>query len=128
MRTRILDGQSSRGHNALARSTVEDARQPVPAGRQRRPVLQGSIVLGTGFILEPEEAQALIAKDPRNKAVLFPYLNGEDLNSRWDCSASRWVINFHDWPIERAMEYHDVFCDHRREGATGRQRTNSDWN
>ena len=63
---------------------------------------QGSIVLGTGFILEPEEAQALIAKDPRNKAVLFPYLNGEDLNSRWDCSASRWVINFHDWPLERA--------------------------
>ena len=26
--------------------------------------------------------------------VLFPYLNGEDLNSRPDCSASRWVIDF----------------------------------
>ena len=42
----------------------------------------GSYVLGMGFVLEPEEAQALIAKDPRNKDVLFPYLNGEDLNSR----------------------------------------------
>jgi len=28
--------------------------------------------------------------------VLFPYLNGEDLNSRPDASASRWVIDFTD--------------------------------
>jgi len=62
---------------------------------------QGSIVLGMGFVLEPEEAQALIAKDPRNRDVLFPYLNGEDLNSRPDQSPSRWVINFKDWPLER---------------------------
>ncbi len=62
---------------------------------------QGSIVLGMGFVLEPEEAQALIAKDPRNAEVLFPYLNGEDLNSRPDQSPSRWVINFRDWPLER---------------------------
>jgi len=66
---------------------------------------QGCIVLGIGFILEPEEAQTLIAKDPRNKDVLFPYLNGEDLNSRFDQSPSRWVINFHDWPLEKAETY-----------------------
>ena len=86
----------------------------------------GSYVLGTGFILEPEEAQDLIAKDPRNKAVLFPYLNGEDLNSRWDCSASRWVINFNDWPIERAMEYHDIFAIVDEKVRPERQRTNPD--
>ena len=44
----------------------------------------GSYVLGMGFVLEPEEAQRLIEKDPRNRDVLFPYLNGEDLNSRPD--------------------------------------------
>jgi methylase of polypeptide subunit release factors len=70
---------------------------------------QGSIVLGMGFVLTPEEAQALIAKDARNRDVLFPYLNGEDLNSRPDQSPSRWVINFFDWPIEKAMEYPDCF-------------------
>ena len=47
---------------------------------------QGSIVLGMGFVLEPEEAQRLIDKNSRNKDVLFPYLNGEDLNSRPDQS------------------------------------------
>ena len=54
----------------------------------------GCLVLGTGFILESEEAQAWIAQDPRNAEVIFPYLNGEDLNSRCDCSPSRWVIDF----------------------------------
>lgn len=62
----------------------------------------GSYVLGMGFVMPPEEAQALIDKDPKNKDVLFPYLNGEDLNSRPDQSASRWVINFFDWPLNRS--------------------------
>jgi len=68
---------------------------------------QGSIVLGMGFVLEPQEALALIEKDLRNRDVLFPYLNGEDLNSRPDQSSSRWVINFHDWPLEVAEMYPD---------------------
>ena len=69
----------------------------------------GSYVLGMGFVLTPDEAQALIAKDARNKDVLFPYLVGEDLNSSPDQSPTRWVINFSDWPIEKAMEYPDCF-------------------
>ncbi|WP_308418052.1 MULTISPECIES: type IIL restriction-modification enzyme MmeI [Streptomyces] len=61
-------------------------------------------------MLSPQQAEELIQRDPRNRDVLFPYLNGEDLNSRPDCSASRWVINFHDWPEERAREYPEVFA------------------
>ncbi|MGK7950890.1 MAG: type IIL restriction-modification enzyme MmeI [Xenococcaceae cyanobacterium] len=60
----------------------------------------GSLVLGIGFVMSPEEAQTLIEKDSRNKDVLFPYLNGEDLNSRPNQSPSRWVINFHDWALD----------------------------
>ena len=62
-------------------------------------------VLGLGFIMSGAEARALIARDPRNVEVLFPYMNGEDLNSHPDCSPSRWVINFFDWPPERAQTY-----------------------
>lgn len=65
---------------------------------------QGSIVLGMGFVMTPEEAQALIDRDSRNREVLFPYLNGEDLNSRPDQSPSRVVINFHDWPLDRTAD------------------------
>ena len=70
---------------------------------------QGSNILGLGFTMTPGEARELIERDPRNAEVLFPYLNGEDLNSRPDCSARRWVINFRDWPIERAQQYPDCF-------------------
>ena len=61
-------------------------------------------MLGMGFVLTPEEAQSLIARNPRNKACLFLYLTGEDLNSRWDQSPSRWVINFQDWPLHRQAD------------------------
>jgi len=61
----------------------------------------GSYVLGMGFVLEPEEAARLIANNPRNRDVVWPYLNGEDLNSRPDQSPSRYVINFVDWPLDK---------------------------
>ncbi|MFD5817985.1 Eco57I restriction-modification methylase domain-containing protein [Streptomyces sp. NPDC127038] len=70
----------------------------------------GSYVLGTGFVLPSEQAQALIAKDPKNAEVLFPYLIGKDLNQRPGATASRWVINFHDWSQEKAAEYADAFA------------------
>jgi hypothetical protein len=70
----------------------------------------GSYVLGMGFILEPAEAQTLITQDSRNDAVLFPYLNGEDLNSRWDCSASRWVINFGERTEAEARQFSQVWA------------------
>jgi len=37
--------------------------------------------------------------------VLFPFLNGQDLNTNPDQSPSRWIINFFDWPFEKASNY-----------------------
>ncbi|NTV05709.1 MAG: N-6 DNA methylase [Chlorobiaceae bacterium] len=65
---------------------------------------QGSIVLGKGFILELAEAEALIKKNPKNRDVLSPYLIGDDLNNNLDQSASRWVINFYNWPEEECRK------------------------
>lgn len=65
----------------------------------------GSYVLGNGYILSHDEAMDMITADRRNKEVIFPYLNGRDVNSRPDQSPSRWVINFFDWPVEKAQEY-----------------------
>lgn len=60
----------------------------------------GSYVLGTGFTLSLEEAQTLIKHDTRYKQVVFPYLNGEDVNSSPGQTATRWIINFFDWPFD----------------------------
>ncbi|MCW2944422.1 MAG: hypothetical protein JWR24_1139 [Actinoallomurus sp.] len=70
---------------------------------------QGSNILGLGFTMKPAEATALLEKDPRNNDVLFPYINGQDLNSNADCSASRWVINFRNWSEERAKDYSECY-------------------
>ncbi|MFE2755011.1 Eco57I restriction-modification methylase domain-containing protein [Actinosynnema sp. NPDC059335] len=86
----------------------------------------GSYVLGSGFVLSPEHARELIRADGRNRDVLFPYINGEDLNSRPDCTASRWVINFHDWSVERAQEYPEVFSIVDRDVRPERQRMKPD--
>jgi len=94
-------------------SYLDDAEtigNPYPLLQNANKSFQGSIVLGKGFILEPQEAMKLIGKNPKNKDVLFPYLNGEDLNANPDQSPSRWVINFFDWPVEKCQrEYPDCF-------------------
>lgn len=66
---------------------------------------QGSIVLGMGFVLSSDDAHRMLDADPRNAEVIFPYINGDDLNSDPEQKPSRWVINFWDWPEERAQEY-----------------------
>lgn len=65
----------------------------------------GCFVLGKGFVLEPAEARAWIAEEGRNAEILFPFLNGEDLNSRPDTSASRWVIDFGERTEEEARQF-----------------------
>jgi hypothetical protein len=79
----------------------EDLGNPLKLKQNENKSFQGSIVLGKGFILEPEQAAEIIRQDEKYKDVLFPYLNGDDLNSRPDQSASRWIINFFDWPLRK---------------------------
>ena len=66
---------------------------------------QGCITRGLGFVLTPEQAEEMLEADPRNSEVIFPYLNGQDLNSDPSQNPSRWAINFWDWAEERAKTY-----------------------
>jgi hypothetical protein len=61
----------------------------------------GSYIHGSGFLLSPEEAHALIDHNPQNARVLFPYHGGQDVNASPTQMAPRWVINFFDWPLFR---------------------------
>lgn len=70
----------------------------------------GSLIHGVGFTMPPLEAEQLIRSERRNADVLFPYLNGEDLNSSPTQSASRWVVNFFDWSVEQASSYEEPFA------------------
>ena len=101
---------------------------PFPLKENAGKSFQGSIVLGKGFVLSSEEASELIKKDPRNKDVLFPYLNGEDLNNDPEQKPSRWVINFFDWDEEKAKTYPDCYAIVEKVVKPERQRWKTDEN
>ena len=71
---------------------------------------QGSIALGMGFTMSPEEAQAMIDADPHNRDVLFPFIGGEDITERPDFSASRWIVDFRDREEGEARKYAECWA------------------
>ncbi|WP_405183601.1 BREX-1 system adenine-specific DNA-methyltransferase PglX (plasmid) [Nocardia sp. NBC_01377] len=82
--------------------------RPQPLPENDNLAFIGSYVLGLGFTMTEDQALSLIDHDPNNADVLQPYVIGKDLNQRPDCSASRWIINFRDWSLERAKDLPDA--------------------
>ncbi|MYH72952.1 MAG: restriction endonuclease [Acidimicrobiia bacterium] len=105
----VLDGRPVVGIDEMLYPHSRSGWRKQKLNRNTGLSFQGSIVLGMGFTMSPEEAQVLIDKDPRYAEVLFPYLGGEDLNQSPTQTAPRWIINFFDWPEEKAREYPACF-------------------
>jgi hypothetical protein len=103
--TRVADDAPVRRISTLLEPAGRVEGNPAQLLENRGIAFQGCIVLGMGFVLDPAEAQEWIATDARNAEVLAPYLNGEDLNSSPDSSASRWVIDFSDLSESEAATY-----------------------
>jgi hypothetical protein len=71
----------------------------------------GTYVLGMGFTFDNTdkkgiatpiaEMRQLIAKDPRNEELIFPYIGGEEVNESPTHGHHRYIINFEDWPLQR---------------------------
>lgn len=102
----VLDGQPV--PEVSSRLDAEPEGEPLPLRQNEGKSFIGSYILGMGFTMDPEKAQQLIATNASNRDCLFPYLNGEDLNTHPQQQPSRWVINFFDWPLERAGQYPDL--------------------
>lgn len=110
------DGQVHLGEKAVEGITPFLAPLDAVTGKPHRLnknkslAFQGSNIRGIGFVLSPDEAQALIKADPHNKDALFPYLVGEDFNQQPDQSPTRWVINFFDWDRKTAESFPELFA------------------
>jgi hypothetical protein len=104
----VLDGKEVATINAHFEDSVEEG-DPVELAANDAKVFQGSIFLGDGFLLKHEEAARLVHSDPRNAEVIFPVINGQELNNRPDQKPGRSIINFHDWSLERAAAYQEPF-------------------
>ena len=91
-----------------SRLDSEPESEPSLLAQNAHKTFQGSILQGIGFVVSCEESDHLVRISLSNSDCLFPYLSGEDINSRPDQSPSRCVINFFDWPLERAEEYPEL--------------------
>jgi hypothetical protein len=108
----ILDGRQVRRISAyLVEGDLDTS--PVPLAANSGKAYQGSIILGMGFTFDDtaaakgvasslDDMQRLIERDPKNTERIFPYLGGEEVNNDPRQSYHRYVIDFADFPRERA--------------------------
>ena len=87
----------------------ENLAEPSSLVENRAWMFQGSIFLGDGFLLTHDDAKRMRASDPRNAEVIMPIINGREMNNEPDQAPGRSIINFRDWPLERAQEYPQPF-------------------
>ncbi|KQV20867.1 MULTISPECIES: DNA methyltransferase [unclassified Kitasatospora] len=121
---RIVDDIETQWISTLLEAGGRVGGDPVRLAENSNIAFQGFITRGQGFALDPQEAEAWIEEDEKNAQVIFPYLNGEDLNSRPDLSPSRWVIDFNDRSEAQASKYELPFRRVQEEVMPGRQKIN----
>jgi hypothetical protein len=95
----FLNEKSVNGITPYLMETGQTVGTPFKLEANSGKSFQGTIVLGNGFVVDKQKAQSLITKDSKNAHVLFPYMNGQDLNTNPDQSPARWAINFFDWAL-----------------------------
>ena len=83
---------------------------PVPLKENLGQAWIGWYVLGDGFFMNEGQAQTLIEADQRYADVLFPSLNGQELNSAPIQHPTRWAINLGVRSEDEARQYPQVYC------------------
>ncbi len=68
----------------------------------------GAKIYGQGFVLLPEERDALIHKSRRNGERIFPYIGGEEVNDSPCHAFNRFVINFGGMSLDEARTWPDL--------------------
>ncbi|MFZ2279983.1 MAG: type IIL restriction-modification enzyme MmeI [Prosthecobacter sp.] len=105
---RMLDGRCVGTINAhLDDEPIEAPPATLTASQNR--IFQGSIFLGDGFTLTHSQADELRKSNPKNADVVFPVTNGHELNNSPNFAPGRSIINFFDWPLEKAQKYPEPF-------------------
>lgn len=103
-----LDGKEVDHINAFLEDAI-DADEPVALFENANNVFEGAKFIGEGFILSQESAVRLIHEDSRNKEVIFPLINAREINNEPNQKPQRAIINFFDWPEERARLFSAPF-------------------
>jgi hypothetical protein len=87
---------------------VTQARR-IEVNAKRGGCFQGQTHGHKAFLMKPNEAKLLIAKEPKYGEVVFPYLIADDLIGEKNSKATRYVIDFQGKDVLEAESYKDVF-------------------
>lgn len=108
-----LNGKSVVGISARLKNTnvinLQSIIKPNKLAENLNLSFMGVIPNVKGFVLSVEEAEEISRKNPKNKECLKVFMTGRDLNQGWTWSGSRMIIDFQDWPLEKAQEYKECF-------------------
>ncbi|MCX7114043.1 MAG: restriction endonuclease [Proteobacteria bacterium] len=105
---RVLDSNDVSIINAYFESEI-DIGEPSYLLENSKAIYEGSKFLGDGFILSHEDANKFIQRDYKNKQVIYPLINGDELNNEPEQTPKRNIVNFFDWPMEKAAKFEEVF-------------------
>jgi hypothetical protein len=104
--TRLLDGVEVAEISPSLRALEFDVASAVRLAANRRQAFQGPIPAGDGFILSPEEAEAVLARtDVDYRLVVRPYLIGDDIANDPKQHPRRYAIDFAFMALEEASRY-----------------------
>ena len=125
----VLDGVEVAGITPALRPAGEDVsgakRLSANAGR----AFQGPIPAGAGFVLEPAEAESLLARtDADYSVVVRPYLVGEDIAEQPEQRPRRFIIDFGKRPLEEAEGWPAAMAIVRKRVKPDRDRANREPN
>lgn len=98
--THVLDGELV---DRISDSLSDDS-QPLECSvliANKRLAFRGAMPYGEGFFVDPSEAAPLLDTRPERRTVLMPYLIGNDLNTDPQQQPRRYIVNFHDWKLNR---------------------------
>ena len=96
---RYLDNVAVNSISPFLTTNTNSAPKPFPLVASQGISFQGAVILGEGFILQADEAEALFRQNPSNRDVIWPYLTGQIVNSSPTHFGDEWAINFRDWPL-----------------------------
>ncbi len=105
---KVLDGQIVDSIDSFLKPN-EPVDNPFTLLENKAKCGLGYYVLGEGFLLSINDAKKYLKKDKKNEDVLFPYMNGDDITSNYLCQPSRYVIYFHDWKLDKAKKYEELY-------------------
>jgi len=88
---------------------TKDIGLPMALYQNKNQMFQGSIFLGDGFLMTYKERDILIDADSKNSEVIFPVINGHEINNDPEQKPSRCIINFFDWNEKKAMNYNMIY-------------------